>query len=1089
MLQRISPLLLMLLGSCLRARVDEPEPRASQLGVHALTCEHLVDPLGVDALPPRLSWKLVARDEGARGLRQSGYQVLVARDEALLSAGRAELWDSGQVESGETVDVEYGGLPLTSGTRCSWKVRVWDQDGVASEWSEVARFSMGLLAPEDWRAQWIGFDAPARPPEVRSVFGGAKWIWSGSDPDQAPAGERFFRAHFALSEEFQSARLALTADNQWEVFVNGTSMHASDGQENAWRRPADVDVAAQLFRGDNVIAVRAKNDAPGPAGLLARLSAELADGTKLDLLSDASWSVSDAAVPEWTAGSFDDRAWAPAREIAAYGKEPWGTLEKKELFLPPPRLLRKDFTARARPVRATLYTSALGLVELELNGQRVSDDLFTPGWTDYEKRVPYRTYDVTTLLRAGENALGAYLADGWYSGYVGYGAHRDHYGSRTRLLVQLRLEHADGSSELVVTDSSWRASTGPLLMADFLMGETYDARAEQSGWSEPGFDDAAWSAVDVGADENPVLGAHPGPPVRVVAELAPKEVWSVGPDTWVSDFGQNIAGFARLAVRGGMGQEVTLRYAERLNPERTLYTENLRGARATDTYVCKGGGLERWQPRFTFHGFQYVEVTGLGRQPEPGDLVALAVTSDTPYVAELTTSEPALERLMENIRWTQRMNFIDIPTDCPQRDERLGWTGDAQIYARTATWNADVQAFFTKWLVDLADAQREDGQFPMVAPLKVAGSDGGPAWADAGVIVPWEMYLAYGDERLLARAYPSMQRFLAFCEQRSGEDCLPPEEFHCFGDWVAVGGDTPHEVIYTAYFAKCARLMEKTADALGFGEDRARYGKLSERVRQAFNAAYVDDEGKIHGDTQCAYALALSFDLLDGERRERAAQRLVADIEARGDHFSTGFVGTKDLLLALNEIGRADVAYRLVLGRTYPSWLFEIENGATSIWERWDGWTPEKGFQDPGMNSFAHYAFGAVGEWMFATIGGLGADRPGFEHLLLRPRPGGGLTHAAAKHDSIRGEIELAWELGPPGQPPELRLDVRVPPNVGATLVIPTRTATTVTESGLPLASAPGVTVLGSGPEELRVELVSGHYSFICSEPIVAGGR
>jgi alpha-L-rhamnosidase len=839
-----------------------------------------------------------------------------------------------------------------------------------------------------------------------------------------------------------------------------------------------VDVAAHLALGNNVIAVEARNEG-GPAGLLARLSAELDDGSLRELVSDAAWRASDAALPGWTERAFDDSAWAEAGARASYGEAPWGRLEEAALFLPPPRMLRKAFSARARPARATLYASALGLCELELNGERVGDELFTPGWTDYAKRVPYRAYDVTELVRAGENALGAWLADGWYSGYVGYGGRRDHYGERTRLLAQLVLEGADGGTEVVATDSSWRASTGPLLEADFLMGERYDARLEQPGWSAPGFDDSRWSAVDVGAEESPLLVAHPGPPVRVVAELVPKEAWSVAPDTWVLDLGQNIAGFARIAVRGERGQEVMLRHAERLTPERTLYTANLRGARAIDRYVCRGGGLERWQPRFTFHGFQYVEVAGLGRKPEPGDVVGLALTSDTPYVSELTTSEPALERLLENVRWTQRMNFIDVPTDCPQRDERLGWTGDAQVYARTAAWNADVQGFFAKWLVDLADAQREDGQFPMVAPLKVAGGDGGPAWADAGVICPWTMYAVYGDRRLLERAYPSMQRFLEFCERRSGEDLLPPQEFHCFGDWVAVGGDTPHEVIYTAYFARCARLMQLAAEALGRTADAARYARLFERVKAAFDAAYVDDEGLVRGDTQCAYALALSFELLDGERRARAARRLVADVERRGGHFSTGFVGTKDLLLALNAIGREDLAYRMLLARDYPSWLFPIAHGATSIWERWDGWTPEKGFQDPGMNSFAHYAFGSVGQWMFETIGGLGADEPGFAHLLLRPRPGGGLTYAHARHDSVRGRIELAWRLA--GE--ALELEVLVPPNVGATLLLPTLTADEVTESGRPLAEVPGIRLRAATPDGVPVELVSGRYAFTCSRP------
>ncbi len=1080
-------LTVLLASSCLRARDDALAAHQSALEVGALTCEHRVDPLGIDSLPPRLSWKLRPRDPRSRGLAQSAYQVLVASRADLLEEGRADRWDSGRVATPQTVDVEYAGAPLGSGARCLWKVRVWDQDGVAGAWSDTARFSLGLLAPQDWTARWIGFDAPARPPATRGPLDGATWIWFDGDPPEVPAAERFFRAELALPEGVRAreARLSLTVDNQWQAFVNGTLVHESDGEEYAWRRPADVDVSAQLVPGENAIAVLARNESPSPAGLLARLEVRLEDGSTRTLESDGSWRASDEPAPDWTARGFDDASWKPARELGELGVEPWGRLGESQLFLPPPRYLRREFRTRSQPARATLYASALGLFELHLNGERVGQDLFTPGWTDYEKRVPYRTYDVTELVRAGANALGAILADGWYAGYVGYGGRRNHYGDRTRFLAELRLEYADGTAETVVTDGTWRASTGALLEADFLMGETYDARLERDGWSAPGFDAAGWGPVDVGAVHKPLLFAHPAQPVRVVAELPPQEVWSVGPDTWVCDLGQNIAGFARVRLQGRPGQKVVLRHAERLNPDRSIYTQNLRSARATDTYVCKGGGQESWHPRFTFHGFQYVEVTGLGQRPGPENLVALAVTSDTPYVSSFSCSEPRLERLMQNIRWTQRMNFIDIPTDCPQRDERLGWTGDAQIYARTAAWNADVQAFFTKWLLDLSDAQRADGQFPMVAPLKVAGADGGPAWADAGVICPWTMYNVYGDRRLLARAYPSMKRFLDFCEQRSGDDCLPPSEFHCFGDWVSLGADTPREVIYTAYFAKCARLMQQSAEALGYKKDAEHYAELFKRVRKAFEQAYVDAEGKIRGDTQCGYALALSFGLLAGERREQAARHLLADIERRGGHFSTGFVGTMDLMLALDAIGRTDVAYRLLLSRSYPSWLFSIEQGATSIWERWDGWTPEKGFQDPGMNSFAHYAFGAVGRWIFETLGGLGADRTGFTHLRLQPRPGGGLTWAQASYDSIRGQIELRWKL----EGNRLLLDVLVPPNVGATLAIPTRAPASVTESGAPLERARGVQVLATEPEALLVELVPGSYAFSCGEPVLAGRR
>ena len=1056
-------LLPLAVAACRRATMA-PDAHELPAALHprALACEHLVDPLGIGTRTPRLSWKLVARDPGARALTQSRYRVLVATSEAALTSEQVDLWDSGEVASDASVDIEYAGRALRSNERAFWRVRAWDQDGRASEWSPIARFSTGLLEAGDWQGEWIGFDAPGRKPET-SGFGDAAWIGFAGDPPEAPAGKRLYTLHFELPAAATKARLRLTVDNQWRVLVNQREVHASDGQEFAWRRPADVDIASALVPGANTLDVHALNEAVGPTGLLARLELELADGTRRVLVSDDSWLATDGSKEGPT---------PPAKVLARHGDAPWGRLEDAALFLPPTRLLRTTFTSASLPVRATLFVSALGLVDVELNGVRVSEELFTPGWTDYTKRVPYRTHDVTALVRLGQNALGAELADGWYAGYVGYGGRRNHYGETLRLRAQLVLEHRDGTRTVVASDGSWRAATGARLEADFLMGERYDARLEPRGWSTPGFDDAGWQPVDLGAEVAPVLEPHAAQPVRVVAEFQPRETWQTGPDTFVCDLGQNLAGFVRLAVDTEAGRTLTVRHAERLNPDRTIYTTNLRGARATDVYTCRGGGLERWTPRFTFHGFQYVELTGLGRAPRPGELTALAVTSDTPYVSTLETSEPLLSRLMENIRWTQRMNFIDIPTDCPQRDERLGWTGDAQIYAHTATLNADVQAFFTKWLQDLSDAQRADGQLPMVAPLKVAGDDGGPAWADAGVIVPMVMYEAYGDRRLLERQYPSMQKFLAFCEQRSGEDCLPPDEFHCFGDWVSVNSNTPTVILYTAYFAHCAKLMERAATILGRAEDARHYAELFQRVKRAFNQAYVAADGKIHGDTQCAYALAIAFDLVDGPMRDEAARRLVADIEAHGGHFTTGFVGTKDLLVALSKVGREDVAYRLLLNRTYPSWLFSIEHGATSIWERWDGWTPEKGFQDPGMNSFAHYSFGSVAQWMFQNIGGLGAAEPGYARLALAPRPGGGLTHARTRHDSPRGPVEVAWEL----DGATLVLAVEVPPNVRADLRLPMRGA--VREGGRALDEAPGVRLVASEADAVRVELGSGRYRF-----------
>ncbi|MCG8449315.1 MAG: family 78 glycoside hydrolase catalytic domain, partial [Pirellulales bacterium] len=478
------------------------------------------------------------------------------------------------------------------------------------------------------------------------------------------------------------------------------------------------------------------------------------------------------------------------------------------------------------------------------------------------------------------------------------------------------------------------------------------------------------------------------------------------------------------------GQRVKIRYSERLNPDGTMYTANLRLARTIDFYTCKGAVQEIWQPRQTFHGFQYVELSGLEEQPPLNAVTGIALSSDTPLASEFECSDSQINRLYQNVLWTQRANFIDIPTDCPQRDERLGWTGDAQVYAFTACRVADVQAFFRKWLIDLKDAQRNDGQFPRVAPLVPGEDDGGPAWADAGIICPCEIYQAYGDEELLERQYPSMVRFVEFCQKRSKNGVLPPSQFHTFGDWLNVGADTPREVIYMAYYARSVDLLQQIAKILGKDSDARKYAHLLKRIKQAFVENYVSEEGRVHGDTQCGYVLAIAYSLVDGELRDKAAHFLIEDIESRGGKLSTGFIGTKDLMLALSEIGRNDVAIQLLHQAEYPGWLFSISHGATSIWERWDGWTPDRGFQDPGMNSFAHYSFGAVYGWMVHSLGGIRSSEPGFGQLVIQPTFDPALEHCRVLYDSIRGPIETEWKV----VLDKRTYRVQVPANVTATI-------------------------------------------------------
>ncbi|MGC8639815.1 MAG: family 78 glycoside hydrolase catalytic domain [Isosphaeraceae bacterium] len=795
------------------------------------------------------------------------------------------------------------------------------------------------------------------------------------------------------------------------------------------------------------------------------------DGKPSAWSAPASWSMGLLSASDWKA------------EWIGYDKPREAAVEKSrfdsvKLVLPAPAYLGTRFQVQ-KPVRqATLYSTSLGIHDTYLNGKRVNDDYFNPGWTDYNKRVYYRAYDVTNRLHPGANALGAILADGWYSGYVGFGKMRDHYGKHTRLKAQLQIVYKDGSTEVVATGPAWKAASGPIREADFLMGETYDARLAMKGWDTASFDDSGWSPVVTGAEVKPVVQAHPGPGVKPFAEIHGQHWTEPKPGVYVLNLGQNFAGVPRLKIQGEPGQKITLRFAERLNPDGTIYTTNLRSARSTDTYICAGKGMETWSPRFTFHGFQYVEITGVKSPPTADTVTGIALSSATPVVGRFECSDAMLNKLHSNGYWTQRANFIDIPTDCPQRDERLGWTGDAQVYIRTATLNCDVQAFFTKWLVDLADGQRKDGQFPMVAPVKVAGDDGGPAWADAGVICPWTIYQVYGDRRLLARQYPSMVKFIEFCRERSTPELLPPKRYHCFGDWLSIGANTPTDVIYMAYFAQCTRLTAQAARVLGKTADAARFDELYQQIKHAFNKTYVAPDGRIKGNTQAVYVLALASDLVDGERANQAATYLVEDIQKRG-HLSTGFVGTKDLMLVLSKIGRYDVAYKLLFNDTFPSWGFSIKHGATSIWERWDGWTPEKGFQDPGMNSFAHYSFGAVYQWMVENIGGIKTDGPSYKQIIIEPHPGERLKSARVSYKSIRGEIASSWTK----EDGNLRLDVTIPTNTTATVILPASGPDAITESGRPVAQAEGVKIESSEGNRTVLKVTSGRYTFVAKTP------
>jgi alpha-L-rhamnosidase len=1028
-----------------------------------LRCEYKLDPQGIDVRQPRLSW-IITADEGARNVRQSQYQILVASTRAKLDADKGDLWDSGLVQSEETIHIVYGGKPLQSEMQCWWKVRSWDGDGAASAWSEPAMWSMGLLDANDWKAKWIGFDEPHEQPEElvaaqQLTLEGGKWFWDEAPDPQGNSADGSIHLRRIIEinpkKRLQHAWALATADNKFELYANGAKV----GEAHGWHSAHLLDMTAHVKAGRNVIAIIATNHGVNPAGIAGRIILDYGDGTRDEMSIDEQWKTSREVAGNWQEASFDDSGWGNLAFIKNVGEAPWGTPKSNALRLPPPPYLRKDFALSRAVKRATLYTSALGLYEIELNGQRVGEDVLTPGWTDYHKRVYYVAYDVTKQLKEGDNAIGAALGDGWYASYFGFKQQRDTYGDKPRLIAQINVEYEDGSRETVATDASWKAAYGPLREADIYMGTAYDARLEMPGWSSAGFDDSQWQAVDVTERVDAKLEAHRGEPVRRIEEIAARDVRELAPGRYIFDLGQNMVGWVRLKVKAPAGTKLTIRHAEMLNPDGTLYTTALRFARATDFYTTRGGGEEVWEPSFTFHGFRYVEVDGLPYKPSTDAVTGIVVHTPMQRTGQFDCSNPLVNQLVQNIIWGQKGNYLEVPTDCPQRDERMGWTGDAQVFIRTGSYNFDIGAFFTKWHVDLIeDSQSPEGAFPSVAPELGLGH-GATAWADAGIICPWTLYKVYGDTRTIEVHYERMKRYIDYLHRTSNDLVRGAGPY---GDWLHLGGGASSEVIGTAYFEHVTRLMAEMAAAIGRNDDAKQFLDLADRVRQKFIDTFVTPEGGIKESSQTGFALAFSMNLLPEEIRAKAADNFTAEIEKRNWHLATGFVGTARLMQGLDAAGLNPVAYRLLMQEEFPSWLFQVKLGATTMWERWDGWTPVKGFQDPGMNSFNHYAFGAVGQWLYTTVAGIDLLEPGFRKTRIAPRPGGGLTHARASYDSIRGRIATHWSI----EGDQLTLKVTIPPNTTATVHVPSTAPNDVRSAGIKpdrIDADAAVFTLGSG--------------------------
>ncbi len=889
---------------------------SQSLKVSGLVCEYKVNPVGLDIQHPRFGWKIVSNE---RGVLQTAYQIRVAGSSNELEGKDQLLWNPDKVSSDQSLQVSYQGLKLKSGKRYYWQVKVWDNNGNSSDWSEVAYWEMGLLNPSDWKAEWI------------------------------------------------------RADLNEDVSISNPSPY-----------------------------------------------------------------------------------------------------------------LRKEFKLKGDVVRARAYISAHGLYEAELNGKSLGDQVFTPGWTSYNSRVQYQTYDVTRLVQKGGNAIGVILGDGWYRGNIGWANHRNEYGDNLSLILQIDVTYSNGKTEKILSDDSWSASTGPILLSDIYNGETYDARLEEKAWSSVGFEDENWQKVKLVDLPKTTLICPQGPPVRRIEEIKPIAIIKTPKGETVFDMGQNMVGRLRIKVKGEAGSVITLYHAEVLDKEGNFYTENLRSAKQIVKYILKGEGEETYEPYFTFQGFRYVKVEDYPGELSKDDLTGIVIHSDYEPAGSFTCSNPLLNQLQHNIQWGQKGNFLDVPTDCPQRDERLGWTGDAQVFSRAASFNGDVASFFTKWLADLEADQFEDGRIPHVVPYVLGENSGGAAgWADASTIIPWNIYQVYGDKRILEAQYSSMVNWVGYMTNEAGDNYLWNTGDH-FGDWLfySINNDvsgrsavTSKYLIAQSFFAHSVNLLTKTAEVLGKSEDVKKYTELYENVKQAFLNEYVTPNGNLVSGTQTAYVLALNFDLFTETQRKAAVEKLVKNIEAYKYHLTTGFLGTPYLCDVLSDNGYIDVAYKLLLQETYPSWLYPVKMGATTIWERWDGIRTDGSFEEASMNSFNHYAYGAIGDWMYRVIGGIDTDKEqvGYKHIVINPRPGGELDYAETSYMSAYGKIRSSWKIDDGG----FHFELSIPVNTTATVSLPgAGKPESVKESGKQLSIANGIQSFKSSGEDVVLELGSGNYEF-----------
>ena len=1017
-------------------------PEALQTGPVELRVDDLKTPLGIDDPSPRFSWQL---QDQTRGARQTAYQVLVASSPQLLDQGNADIWDSGRVDSGASLNIHYAGPALQPSTRYFWRVKVWGVSGEPYAASETNWWETGLVSQDNWRAGWVGYETPE---EAAVRHAPATWLTS-PDAGSLAAGklpeQRFaYRQTVTLAKPVTHATLYAAGQDTVAAWVNGAQVLTADPfpawKQMPWKKFVRGDATGKLSEGANSIAVEVVHYAANPNGMatddpppmIATLFVEYADETTAVFTSDTSWKAAVHAAEGWQQKAFDDSGWKAAIPWAQR-PGPMNTPLGHPWIPDSVKALRQTFSVDKPVKSARLYATALGAYEVTLNGDRVGADVLAPGWTDYRQHVKYQTYDVTSQVARGDNAIGVLLAPGWYQTPLEWFQQPNNYGDTPPAFrAQLRIEHTDGAVEWVATDNAWLAYRSSILHSEIYDGETQDARLASPGWDTAGYNSSSWEAA-VAIDPKPVsIEAQDFQSIRVERTLEAKTVTEPKPGVYVYDFGQNFSGVERLRVQGPAGTDVRLRFAEIVNADGTLYTDNLRTAKATDHFILSGNGVEEFTPQFTFHGFRYAELTGLPTAPGKDALTGLVFHTDAPFTARLETGSPMINQLWSNILWGQRSNFVGIPTDCPQRDERLGWMGDAEVFWRTATYNMDLAPFSRKFGGDMRATQSGTPYYGIYSPGTVSPNAGFAAgWSDAGVIIPWTSWLQTGDTSVIEQNWAAMEKYLSAIDAANPDGLWVHQSGIPFGDWLSPEGKTDYPLIATAYWAYDVTLMRQIAHATGRTQDEEKYAQLFEKIRAAFQKKFVHNDGfvagadnspspfgginnpnaKSHGgDTQAGYVLALHMNLLPEGLRAKAAQKLADKIEANHGLLATGFLGTPYLLEELAKSGHIELAYKLLLNTEYPSWGYLVGHGATTMWERWNG---DQMKDDPSMNSYNHYAYGAVADWIYRYAAGVDATPldAGFHTVVLHPVFDARLGSLKFDYASSFGPIHSDWTV------------------------------------------------------------------------------